>query len=284
MRRFHTLTSREKEILINKGTEAPGTGAFDAFNRVGIFCCKQCDTPLYHSKDKFSSGCGWPSFDEEIEGAVTSIPDPDGMRTEIICNQCHAHLGHLFSGENLTQKNKRHCVNSISLSFVPAYTDEGYQRALFAGGCFWGVEHLLKKEKGVISVSSGYIGGKTVNPTYKEVCTGLTGHAEAVEVLFDPEVTTFETLTKLFIEIHDPTEKNRQGPDIGNQYRSAIFYLTEHQKIVAEKLLGILKSKGLEIATELLPATPFYLAESDHQDYYNKTKKEPYCHKHTPLF
>jgi peptide methionine sulfoxide reductase msrA/msrB len=283
---YNKLTPEEENVIVNKGTERPWTGKYLDNKALGTYTCKRCDAPLYSSEDKFDSHCGWPSFDDEIDGAVIRIPDPDGMRTEIICANCGAHLGHVFLGEGFTDKDTRHCVNSISMNFIPATqnTETKTDRAIFAGGCFWGVEYYMQQKEGVISVVSGYIGGHTDHPTYKEVCTGTTGHAEAVEITFEPSKVSYEELAKLFFEIHDPTQVNRQGPDIGLQYRSEVFYLNDEQKKIAENLISILKSKGYNVATKVTKATTFWPAEDYHQDYYEHKGTLPYCHSYTKKF
>jgi peptide methionine sulfoxide reductase msrA/msrB len=282
---LNSLNKAESEVIKNRGTETPFTGKFTNTVDKGTYICRQCGAALYYSSSKFESGCGWPSFDEEIKGAVNRFPDPDGLRTEITCASCGAHLGHVFTGEKLTSKNARHCVNSVSLDFVPAILEKGrYGTAIFAGGCFWGVEYYLQKSPGVISVTSGYTGGHVKNPSYKEVCTGTTGHAEAVKVIYDPTKTSYEKLLRLFMEIHDPTQTGGQGPDIGDQYRSVIFYLNDEQKAIAEKDISLLKSKGYKVVTEVVKASEFYDAEKYHQDYYLNNGKVPYCHGYVKRF
>lgn len=274
------LSQEEKRVIINKGTEAPFTGEYYKHKEIGTYHCKQCNAPLFHSSDKFDSDCGWPSFDNELPGAITRLLDADGRRTEIVCSNCNGHLGHVFLGEGLTPKDTRHCVNSISMTFVP----EKKESAIFAGGCFWGVEHLLAKKWGVLSAVSGYTGGSVKNPTYREVCSGRTGHAEAVEVLFDSNQISYKELAKLFLEIHDPTQIDRQGPDIGSQYRSEIFYLNDTQKREAQELLDILGKNGYKVATRVTKASQFYEAEKEHQDYYDKKGSQPYCHSYVKRF
>jgi peptide methionine sulfoxide reductase msrA/msrB len=282
--KYNKLTNEEEYVILQKGTERPYTGKFWDYKENGTYICKQCNAELYKSSDKFESGCGWPSFDDEIPGAVKRVPDADGMRTEIVCANCSAHLGHVFEGENLTSKNTRHCVNSISLSFTPTVSQNKMETAYFANGCFWGTEYYFSKSPGVISTTVGYTGGSKESPTYKDVCTGKTGHAETVEVIFDPSITSFEVLAKLFFEIHDFTQVNRQGPDIGNQYRTEIFYTTDEQKNVSESLIKLLTERGYKVATKVTKAAKFWKAEDYHQDYYDKNGSSPYCHIRKKIF
>jgi peptide methionine sulfoxide reductase msrA/msrB len=277
------LTAEEERIIIHKGTEPPFSGKFYKHFENGIYTCRQCGAKLFQSSSKFRSDCGWPSFDEQIEGAVKWQTDADGVRTEIICTNCHGHLGHVFLGEQLTPKNTRYCVNSLSMDFIPAGSEQR-EKAIFASGCFWGTEYHFNKAPGVISTTVGYTGGHVDNPTYKQVCTDKTGHAEAVEVEYDPSKTTYEKLAKLFFETHDFTQLNRQGPDIGSQYRSVIFYANDQQKQIAERLIEQLERKGYDVKTSIEPTGKFWPAENYHQDYYENTGKTPYCHIYKKIF
>jgi peptide methionine sulfoxide reductase msrA/msrB len=281
---FKKLTPEEERVIVHKGTEAPFSGKYESFSETGTYTCKRCGAPLYRSTDKFDARCGWPSFDDEISGAVKRVPDADGMRTEIVCAKCGAHLGHVFTGEGFTPKETRHCVNSISLDFIPAPSGSRTDTAIFAGGCFWGVEYYMQKMNGVISTEVGYTGGTKQNPTYEEVCSGTTGHYEAIRVVFDPSVTSFEAVARLFFEIHDPTQWDHQGPDMGAQYRSAVFYRDGEQKEITLKLIDLLKKRGYKVVTEVKPAGTFWKAENYHQDYYDHKGTTPYCHGYVKRF
>lgn len=281
---YKELTDEEKRVIENKGTERPFSGKYNDFYEEGIYTCKRCGTKLYDSVSKFSSGCGWPSFDDDL-GTVKRVPDADGRRTEIVCGNCDAHLGHVFEGEGFSSKNTRHCVNSVSLGFEDSDENcDTHAVAYYAAGCFWGVEYHFEKLKGVKSAVSGYMGGHVPNPDYHSVCTGMTGHLEVVRIEYDECEINFETLTKLFFEIHDFTQTDGQGPDIGSQYLSAIFYVDEAQKKTALELVDTLEEKGFKVATMLEKAPVFYMAEDYHQDYYERHQKVPYCHAYRKVF
>lgn len=284
-----SLTDQERNVIVNKGTERAFTGKYVNHKEEGLYTCKVCNAPLYKSDDKFNSHCGWPSFDDAIKDAIEHKPDADGRRTEILCANCGAHLGHVFKGEGMTKKNVRHCVNSISLNFEQkkennTSTHENIKKAYFAGGCFWGVEYHLESIKGVKAVSSGFMGGTVKKPSYYEVVRKNTGHLETVEVLYDASKVSYETLAKAFFEIHDPTQTDGQGPDIGSQYLSAIFVENDKERKTIEKLIKILEAKGLKIATKILDKSAFYKAEDYHQDYYEKKGSKPYCHVYRKRF
>lgn len=284
--KIQKLSQEEKSVIINKGTERPFSGKYTNEKSRGVYTCKVCDTPLYDSGDKFDSGSGWPSFDDAIESAIKRIPDADGRRVEIVCANCGAHLGHVFEGEGFTSKNTRHCVNSISLNLVkkPDIKDENLSYAYFAGGCFWGVEYYLQKLNGVKEVISGFMGGHIKNPSYYEVVRSNTGHLEAVEVIYDSNVISYEEIAKTFFEIHDPTQTNGQGPDIGEQYLSAVFISSEEEREIVETLIEKLEANGYRVATKILNSSEFYAADESHQDYYDKKGSEPYCHGYVKRF
>ncbi|MEA3496756.1 MAG: bifunctional methionine sulfoxide reductase B/A protein [Bacteroidota bacterium] len=278
---YNKLNSKEKNIILEKGTEPAFSGKFNTFNKRGIYTCKRCDAPLYNSDDKFVSSCGWPSFDDEIADAIKKTIDADGVRTEITCANCGAHLGHIFTGEHYTAKNIRHCVNSLSMNFIP---NEIIDTVIFAGGCFWGTEYKFSKVNGVIFTEVGYTGGDKENPNYIEVSTSRTGHAECVQVTYNSSVVSFEELAKLFFETHDFTQIDRQGPDIGNQYRSEIFVNNNTEREIAEKLINILEQKNYKVATQISKTERFWKAEKYHQKYFDNRGETPTFHSYKKIF
>lgn len=279
-----SLTPSARFVICDKSTEAPYSGSYNQLVMHGTYLCRRCGLALFRGNSQFASSCGWPSFDAEIPGAVTQVPDPDGYRMEIVCGRCEGHLGHVFTGEYLTTKNCRYCVNSLSLDFVVSDDVLDTEEAIVAGGCFWGIDHYLSMLPGVLKVEVGYTGGHVNEPSYQQVCAGDTGHYEAVRVIFDTAVTNYATVLKRFFEIHDPTQTNGQGPDIGPQYQSAVFFYNPLQEMIVNQLLQTLCDKGFLTATQLLPATPFWPAEAYHQGYYAKNHKKPYCHQPVPRF
>ncbi len=283
MLKTKSLSPEILEIVRNKGTEHPFSHHYQKIQK-GSYLCRQCGLALFRGNNQFNSSCGWPSFDQEVVGAVQHQKDSDGQRTEILCARCGAHLGHVFAGEGYTPHNKRYCVNGLSLDFVENQNITDTEEGLFAAGCFWGVEYYFKQLPGVLKTEVGYSGGHTDHPNYRSLCEGGTGHSEVVRVLYDPTVLSYEKLCQFFFELHNFVQQDGQGPDIGEQYLSRIFYYDEAQKETALRLIESLTEKGYSVATMLLPVSVFWPAEEDHQDYYTKKGEMPYCHRYTKIF
>ena len=282
--KFASLTPNAQRIVSEKATEPPGSGAYNAVQIQGSYLCRRCGWALFRASNQFQAGCGWPSFDADLLQRVHRTPDPDGIRTEITCGRCTAHLGHVFLGEQFTATSQRYCVNSLALDFVTDAQVLDTSEAIVAGGCFWGIEHALKQVPGVVKVESGYTGGHTVFPQYTDVCAGSTGHYEAVRVLYDREKTDYSTILMHFFELHDPYQSNGQGPDRGSQYRSAVFFYNEEQHAQTLALIKHLAQHGHPVATMLHTVSPFWPAEDFHQDYYTKHPDGASCHKRVTRF
>jgi peptide methionine sulfoxide reductase msrA/msrB len=301
------LTKEQFEVVCNAGTEPAFHNAYWNNHEPGIYVDIVSGEPLFSSVDKFDSGTGWPSFTKPLEsGNIQEKLDVEFIepRTEVRSIKGGSHLGHVFDDGPLPT-GRRYCINSASLRFIPVnkLEAEGYGKylalfprradaavkpeakrevALLAGGCFWGMEEILRKIPGVVSTRVGYTGGTLADPVYEDVHTGTTGHAESVEVTFDPKVLSYEELLeKYFFRMHDPTTPNRQGNDVGTQYRSAIFYNTEEQRRTAELVKERVGKSGRwkrQITTEIVPAKPFYAAEEYHQKYLEKNPGGYTCH------
>ncbi len=300
------LNSEQYWIMRQCGTEPPFANAFWNHKKPGIYVDALTGEPLFSSLDKFDSGTGWPSFSRPVNvEAINSKMDRSHgtVRTEIRSKLGDNHLGHVFE-DGPAPTGLRYCVNSAALRFIPVehLEEQGYadflklfgdylrnhskqtkQReiATFAAGCFWGVESAFSELPGVLDTRVGYTGGKIQNPTYEEVCSDTTGHAEALEITFDPEKISFEDLLRYFWKLHDPTTRNRQGPDIGSQYRSAVFFHSDAQKLKAEEIMKELDQSGMfrkPIVTQIVKAQPFYPAEDYHQRYFEKNGISRSCH------
>jgi peptide methionine sulfoxide reductase msrA/msrB len=277
------LMPEQYKVMRRSGTERPFTGKYNDHYEAGIYVCGACGTPLFSAETKYDHGSGWPSYTAPVdESHIDYRTDRShGMvRTEVRCAACGSHLGHVFD-DGPPPTGKHFCINSIALDFQPAALVEEAKKtqtetATFAAGCFWGVENTFRKVRGVVSTRVGYTGGQTRNPTYTEVCSDTTGHAESIEIIFDSSVVSYEELLDQFFELHDPTQVNRQGPDVGTQYRSAVFYHDDAQKEAALKAIERLNQSekfDRPVATKVLPAAEFYEAEDYHQQYYQKLRQ-----------
>lgn len=300
------LSKEEFDVTQNDATERPHDNKYNKHFEQGIYVDIVSGEPLFSSTAKYDSGSGWPAFYEPIDSSHIVKKEDRSLfltRVEVRSKIANSHLGHVFE-DGPAPTGLRYCINSASLKFIALKDLDKFglseykklfeisekklnpslKKATFGAGCFWGVEAIFAKLEGVKNAESGYSGGVTDNPDYQQVSTGRTGHAEVVEVTYDENIISYETLLDYFWRMHDPSTPNQQGPNIGSQYRSVIFYHNEEQKKLAENTKEKISKSGLfkrKIITEIIPAVKFYKAEEYHQDYYDKKyegKPGPICH------
>lgn len=275
------LTSEQFYITRQQGTERPFSSPLYNNHEQGVYLCICCQNPLFASQTKFNSGTGWPSYYAPYASkSIQATEDRShGMvRTEVACQRCGAHLGHVFD-DGPAPTGLRYCIDGVALQFVKNESLITGKTAIFAAGCFWCMEAIFEGVRGVKSVRSGYAGGSEKNPTYEQVGSGQTGHAEAIEVIYDPAKIRFADLVRIFFAAQDPTQRNGQGPDRGTQYRSIAFYNDTEEKQIIEAEIARINASGeysRPVATEVTPTAKFWLAEAYHQDYVKHHPENPY--------
>ncbi|WP_116787543.1 bifunctional methionine sulfoxide reductase B/A protein [Flavobacterium psychrotrophum] len=274
---WHALLSPEEfRVARLKGTERAHSSEMCSLFEPGKYGCVCCGTLLFDGDEKFESGTGWPSFTQPVKDNVVAYHKDESygmVRIEALCSTCDAHLGHVFP-DGPKPSGLRYCMNAVALKKV----ESNEKKLTIGGGCFWCTEAVFTLLKGVTKVESGYSGGKIDNPTYREVCSGMTGHAEVIEVTYNPDEISFEDLLRIHLSTHNPTTLNRQGADMGTQYRSVIYYRNDAEKAAAQNVIDELQQAYNDpIVTELTAAEHFYKAEAYHQDYYANNAQEGYC-------